>query len=272
MFATNEATTRYRGRFPAFRDAGSIAPFSAWRFRASASARIWAATDDATDRAYIEALIAAGESGINFFDTAINYRESAERALHRRRAAEACSGMKSWSAPRPAFSRRAPFPQSLRPEDVAGRMHSMAPDFLADQIERSLTNLNIETIDVFYLHNPETQLGFVIACGIRRAHPARIRADWKAGGSKRRSAGMAPRRGKGSARRRVESAASGRNRGRGGRRGTPFPLHPTSIQSGMVEAFVERPESVLAAAGAAGNRGGGQRHADAGAGAFAHAR
>jgi len=28
---------------------------------------------------------------------------------------------------------------------------------LADQIDRSLRNLDLETIDVFYVHNPETQ-------------------------------------------------------------------------------------------------------------------
>ncbi len=37
----------------------------------------------------------------------------------------------------------------------------MAPRYLSDQIERSRRNLGLETIDVFYLHNPETQLGYV---------------------------------------------------------------------------------------------------------------
>jgi aryl-alcohol dehydrogenase-like predicted oxidoreductase len=37
----------------------------------------------------------------------------------------------------------------------------MAPDFLADQIARSRANLGLATIDVFYLHNPETQLNYV---------------------------------------------------------------------------------------------------------------
>ena len=40
-------------------------------------------------------------------------------------------------------------------------MHSMAPDFLADQIDRSRANLGLDTLDVFYLHNPETQLAHV---------------------------------------------------------------------------------------------------------------
>ena len=50
---------------------------------------------------------------------------------------------------------------SLNTEDVVGGMHCLAPAFLSDQLERSRRNLGIETIDVFYLHNPETQLGYV---------------------------------------------------------------------------------------------------------------
>jgi aryl-alcohol dehydrogenase-like predicted oxidoreductase len=34
----------------------------------------------------------------------------------------------------------------------------MAPAYLENQIERSKRNLSLETIDVFYLHNPESQL------------------------------------------------------------------------------------------------------------------
>ena len=50
-------------------------------------------------------------------------------------------------------------PATLRDGDVIGGMHAMAPDFLADQIDRSRANLGLETLDVFYLHNPETQIG-----------------------------------------------------------------------------------------------------------------
>jgi aryl-alcohol dehydrogenase-like predicted oxidoreductase len=45
--------------------------------------------------------------------------------------------------------------------DVAAGCHSIAPRFLADQLDRSLRNIGVETIDVYYLHNPETQLGEV---------------------------------------------------------------------------------------------------------------
>src|SRR5262249_28763568 len=43
----------------------------------------------------------------------------------------------------------------------AGGMHCMAPRYLEDQLERSRKNLQLETVDVFYVHNPESQLGEV---------------------------------------------------------------------------------------------------------------
>ena len=52
-------------------------------------------------------------------------------------------------------------PGIFRPEDIAADCHCMAPSYLADQLARSLRNLGVESIDVFYLHNPETQLADV---------------------------------------------------------------------------------------------------------------
>jgi aryl-alcohol dehydrogenase-like predicted oxidoreductase len=37
----------------------------------------------------------------------------------------------------------------------------MAPRYLRDQIDRSRANLGLETLDVYYVHNPETQLAEV---------------------------------------------------------------------------------------------------------------
>ena len=37
-------------------------------------------------------------------------------------------------------------------------MHCMSPAYLENQIERSRRNLGMETIDLFYVHNPESQL------------------------------------------------------------------------------------------------------------------
>ena len=37
----------------------------------------------------------------------------------------------------------------------------MTPAYLQDQLARSLENLGLKTVDVYYVHNPETQLGEV---------------------------------------------------------------------------------------------------------------
>ena len=133
--------------------------------------------DDATDRAYTAAIVAAVEGGANVLDTAINYRfQRSERAvgaaiaeLARRGFAReelvVCTkgGFLAPDGAMPAdaadyFQRIYVDTGLISAADVAAGCHVMAPRFLADQIERSRKNLGVETIDVYYLHNPETQL------------------------------------------------------------------------------------------------------------------
>src|SRR6185503_3576946 len=45
----------------------------------------------------------------------------------------------------------------IQPGDVVGS-HCMTPRYLRDQLDRSRANLGLETLDVYYIHNPETQL------------------------------------------------------------------------------------------------------------------
>jgi aryl-alcohol dehydrogenase-like predicted oxidoreductase len=42
--------------------------------------------------------------------------------------------------------------------DIVAGSHCMTPPYLENQIKQSLDNLGLETLDVYYLHNPETQL------------------------------------------------------------------------------------------------------------------
>jgi aryl-alcohol dehydrogenase-like predicted oxidoreductase len=56
----------------------------------------------------------------------------------------------------------------FRPEEVAAGCHCMAPRYLENQLDRSLANLGVSCVDVFYLHNPETQLSEVPAEEFRR--------------------------------------------------------------------------------------------------------
>jgi aryl-alcohol dehydrogenase-like predicted oxidoreductase len=60
----------------------------------------------------------------------------------------------------------------------------MAPDYLSDQIGVSLANLGLESIDVYYLHNPETQLDYVAPAEFRnriRSAFTRLEAEAAAG-------------------------------------------------------------------------------------------
>ena len=156
--ATAEGTSRYAGRFAAFPDFFRQA--QGLTVSSLGLGTYLGAPDEKTDRGYVEAAGAAFRSGINFFDTAINYRhQRSERAL-----GEALNGIARDEfviCTKAGFLTPDAVPDFLAPSDVAGGMHSMAPDFLADQIDRSRTNLRVDTIDVFYLHNPETQLGYV---------------------------------------------------------------------------------------------------------------
>jgi aryl-alcohol dehydrogenase-like predicted oxidoreductase len=123
------------------------------------------------DNAYTEAISLALKSGVNVLDTAINYRfQRSERCIG--------AALKGVNREEVFISTKAGFltpdgdmprdPRSyfeaeyfsrgiMSRDDVAGGMHCMAPRYLEDQINRSRRNLGIETIDLFYLHNPETQ-------------------------------------------------------------------------------------------------------------------
>lgn len=119
------------------------------------------------DARYAAAVRAAVGSGVNVIDTAINYRRqrsersvgAALRSLFEEGAAARDEILVCTKA---GFLTPGAVPEGLLDSpDVAGSMHCMAPPFLEDQIGRSLFNLGLETLDVFYLHNPETQLRFV---------------------------------------------------------------------------------------------------------------
>jgi aryl-alcohol dehydrogenase-like predicted oxidoreductase len=247
MQAIAVGTHRYTDRFAALRDAGFYRTIFDLNAGTLGIGTYLGNADDATDCTYTDALIAAGENGINWFDTAINYR---------RQRSERCVGaaLRHLQRDEIVVSTKAGFltpgalPGGLAKDDVVGGMHSMAPLFLSDQIERSRANLGVDTIDVFYLHNPETQLGFLtmeqFEARIRRAfaHLERTAdegkihwygaATWEAFRS-----GGAPR-----LRRLAEIAAQ---------EGGPehhFRFIQLPFNLNMVEAYVEQPESVLEAA------------------------
>ncbi len=247
MFATIEATTRYCDRFPEFRDAQFYRGVFGLQVSSLGIGTYLGGDDEASDRAYTDALITAGENGVNLFDAAINYRnQRSERcigeALKRLQRDEIVVCTKA------GFLTPGAVPKSLRPENVVGRMHSMAPDFLADQIERSLVNLDIETIDVFYLHNPETQLSFVSRAEFdERIRQAFAKLETLVGARKIRWYGAATWEGF----RKKDALSLPRMAEIAAEVGGPehhFRFIQLPFNLGMVEAFVDGPESALAVA------------------------
>ena len=134
--------------------------------------------DAATDAGYTAAAVAAVESGINVLDTAINYRfQKSERNIG---AALAQLREKGYGReelvlctkggyltpdgaipgdPNEYFFREYIQKGVFASKEIVAGSHCMTPRYLEDQLGRSLGNLGVQAIDIYYLHNPETQLG-----------------------------------------------------------------------------------------------------------------
>jgi len=134
--------------------------------------------DERTDAAYTAAIVAAVENGINVADAAINYRfQRSERSIgaalvqleakgYRRDQLVLCTkaGYLTPDGKMPADPNQYFFHEYIQrgifsAKDLAAGSHCIAPRFLQDQLSRSMANFGVNSIDVFYLHNPETQLG-----------------------------------------------------------------------------------------------------------------
>lgn len=173
--ATEEGTRRFAGRSSAapghFREAAGL------RLSSIGLGTYLGREDEDTDRGYGECVRAALSSGVNVFDSAINYRgQRSERAIGRALEGALGSGLalreevfvstKGGYLPHDAEDPREPrafiletFVESNlapRSEIVRGG-HCIAPPYLRDQIARSRENLGLATIDLYYLHNVETQ-------------------------------------------------------------------------------------------------------------------
>jgi len=130
-------------------------------------------TDDC-DRRYRESIAEALSNGINLVDTAINYRcqrservvgEALDRAdVDREEVVVATKGgflpFEGSPPEDPGAYVRSEFVDAglVNPEDLAAGSHAMTPAFLDAMLDRSLANLDLEAIDCYYVHNPETQL------------------------------------------------------------------------------------------------------------------
>ena len=172
--ATSEGTWGYRDRFG---DAFARTYFR--RFGPGVASSVGLGTylgepTDAVDARYRESIAEALSAGVNVVDTAINYRhqrservvgEALEAAdVDRQAVVVATKGgfvpFDGSPPDDPAAYVRSEFVDSglLSADDLARGSHAIAPEFLDAMLDRSLTNLGVDTVDCYYVHNPETQL------------------------------------------------------------------------------------------------------------------
>jgi aryl-alcohol dehydrogenase-like predicted oxidoreductase len=196
-FATTEGTATYRARF------AETAAEGHFRFEQD----LWLSSvgtgtylgdwDEETDRSYADAITRAVELGANVIDTAANYRfQRSERsvgvALKRlndagfaREELVVCTkgGYLPFDSQPPAGQAgvRAYVEETFvktgvaQLSDIVAGSHCMTPRYLAHQVAQSLRNMDLETLDVYYVHNPETQLQVVA----REEFDARLRAAFE---------------------------------------------------------------------------------------------
>lgn len=179
--ATAAGTKRYAERFAERAAAGHFRDLDELAVSTVGIGTYLGPEDGATDVAYQDALVRAVELGINVIDTAVNYRhQRSERAIRTALATAFARGVARRDEivvatkggyvpfdgavprdPRAWFTATYLDTAIVGPGDIVGGIHCMAPRYLADQIERSRANLGLETLDVYYVHNPESQLGEV---------------------------------------------------------------------------------------------------------------
>jgi len=178
--ATTEGTAIYRKRFD-----GRIPP---GHFRQQQE--LWLASigigtylgnhDAATDHLYQQAVVRTVKLGGNVIDSAINYRfqrsersigaalkELANKGIRRDQLVLATKGGFIPFDGTPPKDVRSYFTETfVKPgvadfSDMVAGSHCMTPSYLRNQLECSLKNLDVECVDIYYVHNPESQLGAV---------------------------------------------------------------------------------------------------------------
>jgi aryl-alcohol dehydrogenase-like predicted oxidoreductase len=177
-FATEAGTQRYVARHgPVLaRDAFNLT--GQLQFSSLGIGTYLGAPTDAADLAYEAAVVEAVRRGVNVIDTAANYRQQrSERLVGRALAALQQSGEIYRSellvATKAGFVPQSPAGSSdplgwaavqtvgqglCDPDELVSCCHCMAPAYLRHSLLQSLDNLGLATVDVFFIHNPETQL------------------------------------------------------------------------------------------------------------------
>ena len=182
-FATPEGTARYKERFAGSAAGGHFRKAQGLTVSSIGVGTYLGDADEETDRSYSDAIVRAVELGSNVIDTAANYRfQRSERSI-----GDALRRLTSTDFAREELlvcTKGGYIPFDSRPprgqadvrayveetfvktgvadySDIAAGSHCMTPRYLSHQLAQSLRNMSLEAVDVYYVHNPETQLQVV---------------------------------------------------------------------------------------------------------------
>jgi aryl-alcohol dehydrogenase-like predicted oxidoreductase len=177
-YATLDGTARYRDRFKEMAAENHFRPEQNLWLSSIGIGTYLGDWDDATDRRYAEAVMRAVELGVNVIDSAANYRfQRSERSIGA--ALRRLTGELSFARDELVICTKGgylPFdgapPKNARQyveetfvrtgiiqfSDIVGGSHCMTPAYLKHQLGQSLGNMNLSAVDVYYIHNPESQL------------------------------------------------------------------------------------------------------------------
>jgi aryl-alcohol dehydrogenase-like predicted oxidoreductase len=176
-WATEEGTANYRKRFEGKTASGHFQRQQGLWLSSIGIGTYLGQHDAATDDRYREAVVRTVELGGNVVDGAINYRfQRSERSIGAALKELAVKGIGREEIVVATKGGFLPFdgspPQDIRGyfaevfvkpgiasfADLAAGCHCMTPSYLQNQLDCSLKNLDVECIDIYYVHNPETQL------------------------------------------------------------------------------------------------------------------
>jgi aryl-alcohol dehydrogenase-like predicted oxidoreductase len=183
LFATPEGTEHYQKRFTNTIPSNHFHRLGELSVSSIGLGTYLGNSDAATDRLYLQAIPRVLELGCNVIDTAINYRcQRSERVIGQviselTRAGklqrdELVISTKGGFLPYDGTPPADPWayiqenfigPGVFGPRDLVAGCHCMTPRYIQHQLDQSLKNLGLSCIDIYYLHNPETQLEQITA-------------------------------------------------------------------------------------------------------------
>jgi aryl-alcohol dehydrogenase-like predicted oxidoreductase len=176
-FATSEGTKKFAGRFSGATDDDHFRVARGLMVSSIGIGTYLGDWDAQTDESYTQAITRFVELGGNVIDTAANYRfQRSERNI-----GEALKILRKKNFSRDEIfictkGGYLPFdgepPRNVRQyfeenfvrkgiadfADLVGGSHCMTPEYLQSQIDQSLMNMSVNALDLFYIHNPESQL------------------------------------------------------------------------------------------------------------------